>query len=351
MPDISKITLPSGNEYNIKDAWARTQIQAITGGSAVVFKGVSSTALTDGGNEDPTVSGSVVATKSVGDLYFYSSQEFIYGPDDKWHSLGQTLSILGDLAYKDSAQGSYTPGGTVSQPTFTGGTDSVTISSSEVSSGANYTPAGTVSGGSLSLNTLSSTGSYTPQGSVGTPSFTGTAATVTTKGTPAGTVSTPTISVNTAGSTSTIKQVSAVNSVVTATTASPAASTTLTGEIVYYDYSNETLTLKKIGTTSGNPISTANATVKTGDASYTSSQPTFTGALLSSTASYTPGGSVSSPTFTGTAATVTVSGTPSGSVSALSWTGQPVKIIGSVTPTGTVSKPTFTGTPATVTVS
>ena len=83
MADISTITLPSGTTYNLKDAWARTQIQAITGGSAIVFKGVSSTALTDGGNENPTVSGSAVTTKNTGDLYFYNKEEFIYGDDSK----------------------------------------------------------------------------------------------------------------------------------------------------------------------------------------------------------------------------------------------------------------------------
>jgi hypothetical protein len=71
MADISKITLPSGTTYNLKDAWARTQIEAITGGSAIVFKGVSSTAITDGGNENPTIDGTSITSKSTGDLYFY----------------------------------------------------------------------------------------------------------------------------------------------------------------------------------------------------------------------------------------------------------------------------------------
>jgi hypothetical protein len=50
MADISRITLPSGNTYDIKDATARSQIEALVGGDAVVFIGVSSTSLTDGGN-------------------------------------------------------------------------------------------------------------------------------------------------------------------------------------------------------------------------------------------------------------------------------------------------------------
>jgi len=122
---------------------------------------VSTTALTDGGNENPTVNGTVVTTKKTGDLYFAPTtegadtgnenssarNEFIYGSDSKWHWLGNQLSELGALAYKSFASASYTPAGTVSQPTFTGAQSTVTISTSNVSSGANYTPAGTVTGG------------------------------------------------------------------------------------------------------------------------------------------------------------------------------------------------------------
>ena len=52
---ISKITLPSGTQYEIKDAYARSIIKSIVGGNAVVFVGVSTTAMKDGGTEKPTV--------------------------------------------------------------------------------------------------------------------------------------------------------------------------------------------------------------------------------------------------------------------------------------------------------
>ena len=83
MADISKITLPNGNTYDIKDSYARTAIQAFAGGDAVVFMGVSTTALTDGGNENPTVGGTAVTTKAKGQLYFYGTNEFVYGDDNK----------------------------------------------------------------------------------------------------------------------------------------------------------------------------------------------------------------------------------------------------------------------------
>lgn len=82
MPDISKITLPSGTTYNIKDAEARSQIEALTGGDAVVFVGVSTTSLTDGGSEIPTIDG-VPKTPAAGQLFFYGTQEYIWGPDGK----------------------------------------------------------------------------------------------------------------------------------------------------------------------------------------------------------------------------------------------------------------------------
>lgn len=56
-PVISQITLPSGTIYDIKDATARAAIEAITGGDAVVFIGVSTSAITDGGTQTPTIAG------------------------------------------------------------------------------------------------------------------------------------------------------------------------------------------------------------------------------------------------------------------------------------------------------
>lgn len=37
MAEISKITLPSGTSYDLKDAWAREQISSLVGGDAIVF--------------------------------------------------------------------------------------------------------------------------------------------------------------------------------------------------------------------------------------------------------------------------------------------------------------------------
>ena len=348
MPYISQITLPSGSVYDIKDAWARTQIEAITGGSAIVFKGVSSTPLTDGGNENPTVNGSVISTKATGDLYFYGQEEFIYGDDSTWHSLGQPLSTLGDLASKDWVAVSYDKTTSVSS-SFSGTASDVSISVAANASG-NYTPSGTITGGTFSGSESTFTGNFTPAGTVNLSTTNKTATVSTTSGTatytPGGTVGAPTISVSTAGTTATIKNPTSTTVAKTVAAASP--SSTVDNEVTYYNVANENLTLYKIGYTTGNSITTSNVTVKTGDAAYSASQPTFSGTGVRLVT-----GNIAVPnsaTFTGEEGSLSVSGTPSGSVSGIGFSGTKVKISGSVTPAGSVtSTPNNTSASATVT--
>ena len=172
------------------------------------------------------------------------------------------------------------------------------------------------------------------------------------------------------------------------------SSTAATGALAYYSVSGETLTLKQIVETTGASISTSAVTVKTGDAAYQSSQPSWTGtgvrlvtgnistadsasfsgteATISSSASYTPAGGVSQPSFTGTGARlvtgnisvptsasftgtegdVSVSGTTTGSISSQgTFSGTKTQLSGSTTAAGSVSQPTFSGDAKTVTVS
>ena len=136
IPEISKIKLPNGTEYNLKDAWARQQIEAITGGDAIVFKGVSTSPLTDGGTENPTVGGTVITEKIAGDLYFYQTYEFIWD-GAKWVELGLAPSEFGDLAFADTASTSYTPAGSVE---FSGTTNKTADVSVAASGTATYTP-------------------------------------------------------------------------------------------------------------------------------------------------------------------------------------------------------------------
>ena len=148
MPEISRITLPSGNTYDIKDATARA---AIAGGT--VFLGVTTTPL-EYGSSTSTISIDGESINAInGGIAIYETGEFIYASkDSKWHEIGDTTN-LGDLAYKDSASGSYTPEGTVSAPTFTGSSSTFT-------------------------------GTLTPEGSVSQPTFTGTEGNLSVSGTP-----------------------------------------------------------------------------------------------------------------------------------------------------------------------
>lgn len=302
MPQISKITLPSGTVYDIKDAEARSQIQALTGGDAVVFMGVSTTALTDGGSQVPTINGQNV-TPATGQLFFYGTQEFIWGPDEKWHGLG-SLDSLGDLAYKNEASGTYTPAGTVSQPTFTG---------TSFSSTGNFTPQGNVS---VSTNTTTNKTAPVSVAASGTVTYT-----------PNGTISAPTISVATAGSTTTVKNPTSVTVAKTIVAAAP-KTTAPANAITYYSVTDENLSLYQIGYTTGASITTENVTVKNGDATYSASVPAFTGTGVRLVTGDIPVPATYTASFTGTQGSVEVSGTP----------------------TGTVSQPTFTGTGATITV-
>ena len=401
-PTISKITLPNGTTYDLKDAKAREDIaaieQAIAGG--VTFMGETTTALTDGATTNPIVINGSSVTALKGYLVVSGSKEYVFD-GTKWIELGD-LSALGALAWKDSVSATYTPAGTVSKPTFTGTEANVTITAADNASG-NYQPKGTVSqptftgssmtstgdftpAGSISVSTAttenktatvsaaaSGTTTYTPGGTVTQPTFSGSAMSSTGNFTPAGTVAltntnktatvskansgtatytpegsvaAPTISVKTAGTTTTVNSITAVGTL-------PALTTTV---------ANENLT---IGWDAGTlPTKGSNTTVKTGDAAYQATAPAFTGtgARLVTDNIAVP----TSASFTGTEGEVSVSGTPSGTVSQPTFSGTAVRLVtgniavpktysgsftgtqGEVsvsgTPSGTVSQPTFTGT-------
>lgn len=339
MADISKITLPSGTTYNIKDNQARSDIEdireSIAGG--VTFLGVTTTVLTDGASTNPIVIDGNSKTAANGDIAIYDTEEFIFSSSDsKWHRLGPAGEFKA-LAYKDSASGDYTPVGSISQPTFTGSSSTVSITSSANANG-NYQPAGTISTPTFSGNTMESTGTYTPAGSVTVSTATTENKTATvskTTGTatytPEGTVTAPSITVT--PTTTTIQPIDSVGSL-------PAWSGTVTNETLSFSWNAGSLPTKSDG-----------QTVVTGISNATATQPVFTG-----TGARLVTGNIAVPktytgSFSGTEGSVTVSGTPAGTVSQPTFTGAKVQLSGTTTAAGTVSKPTFTGTQATITVS
>lgn len=283
MPEISKITLPSGTTYDLKDTVAR---QTAAGG--IQLKGETSTALTDGATTNPITINDESYTAVNQDAVFYGNKEFVFD-GTHWHEFGD-MSGLGSLASKNSAEGSYTPAGSVSTPTFTGSSSTFT---------GTHKPTG-----SVSVSTKTTENKTTTVSAAGSGEATYT---------PAGSVSAPTISVASAGATDTVYSITDRGTL-------PSLSMTVTSgtETLVVAFDQGTL-----------PEKGPAQTVKTGDASYSASQPTFTG-----TGARLVTGNIAVPatydaTFTGNDDSVSVSGTPNGSV----------------------SQPTFTGTAATITVS
>lgn len=338
MADISKITLPSGTTYDIKDAVAREAISA--GFSLVKVNSFSNL---------PTASAS---TKGV--IYLvpdtHSDDNDVFdeyvtvqdGSTYSWEKLGNTdvdLSGYSQTGHTHTvtsnvsvANHAYTPAGSVSQPTFTGTEGTVSVTG---------TPAGSVT---ITANkNATGTKNYTPEGSVTKPTFTGTEADITVTGTPSGSVTigtgngtanytpagtisvTPNIQVNT----------TTVNSITNVGTL-PSLTTTVTDENLTISFSQGTLPTKGGNTTVATGIKSQSAS---GSFTGTGVQLTasFAGNTLNSSGTYTPAGDVSKPTFSGTATLI------SGSFS-----GNSLTSTGKFTPAGTVSKPTFSGTQATL---
>ena len=271
MAEISKITLPSGTTYDIKDTVARQ----MASGVIHLVPGENTTPLVDGDTTNPIIIDGKSYTAVSGDAVFWQSKEYVYD-GSIWHEFGD-LTGLKALAYKDSAQGSYTPSGTVSTPTFTG-----------------------------SKATLSVSG--TPQGTVSQPTFTGESMTSTGTFTPVGEISTPVISLKTQGSTTTVNSITDVGSL-------PSLSTTVENENLTISFNRGSL-----------PVKGEDVTVKISDADYESSTPTFTGTLGNISVTGTPEGTVSQPTFTGESLTSTGDYTPSGNVSTPTFTGDSATI-------------------------
>lgn len=387
MADISKITLPSGSQYNIKDTVARQEIETIknTVTGAMHYLGVTTIELSDGASTNPITIDSESVTAKSGDVVINGDMEFIFSDtDNKWHEYGNTGSLKA-LAFKDEASGEYTPAGTVSKPTFTGTESNVTVTVAASNSG-NYTPAGTVSAPTFTGDKFEASASYTPEGTIKQPTFTGTKADIQSTGkfTPAGEVTftnedkTTTVSKATSGTATytpegTVTPTVTLNSTTVNSITDVGTLPTCTMPVLETTVANENLTLSWTdgaftqGTlpTKGDDVTVA-TDVKSATATFTGtgarlvtgnisvpSSAKFTGTEgnITATASYTPAGTNTGAEFTGTEGNITIDGTPTGTISQPTFTGTKVEISGKTTATGDVSQPTFTGTQDTITVS
>lgn len=338
---ISQIQLP-GSEvaYYIKDQEARDAIAQINSFEYVISTDAATTPKDVEWDDDgTTITGTLVAsadtmykiylvpsangTKDVFDEYITLKQGNAYS----WEMFGNTdvhLADLGDLAFKNSASGSFTPAGTVSQPSFTG---------TSMTSTGNVTAAGTITQPTFTGEAGSISVSGTPAGSIGVGD--GTA-----NYTPTGSVSAPTITVTPTSATKYVATSSTAGGSATAGTAAsctlPVLSTTVSDEKLTLNWTDGSFTANT--PTAVTMPTFESATVVSGIESASATAPsfsgtgvqlTFSGNTLTSTGSFTPEGSVSTPSFNGTSVEVSVTGTPE----------------------GTVSQPSFTGTAGTVTVS
>ena len=302
MADISKITLPNGSTYDVKDATARTQIssEAATRKAAddsinntinslkssltraMHYVGKTSTALTDGNDTSPIKlvvrdNGTIVEntdyTPKTGDVVIYQDKEFVYSKyvgGGVWNEFGSAGSFKA-LAFKDSASGSYTPAGAVSQPTFTGNQGSVSVSG-VVNATVNINM-GSVDNGT---ETSSRIDGFAHQKEF-TPYAKATGAAV-------------------ALNTTSIRQITGVGKL-------PALTTTVSGETLTLAWSAGSLPTAAPVSVATSVKSVTQPTVTVGKIFYDYNDVTGN---VASTGTFTPSGSVSKPSFTGTAATITV---------------------------------------------
>ena len=332
MPDIKKVKLPNGNTYDLRDSRVDSIISQGTR-----WVGVTTTALSDGSSTSSIMIDGVSHTAEIGDIASYNNMEFIWN-GTVWQEFGSTGSLKA-LAFKDTASGTvavpktYTFAGTATNVSVSGATTgSVSVTKSAVtvskaSSGtATYTPQG-----SNAASSVSGSCSVTPSGSISVG--TGTA-----NYTPAGSVSgscgAPTISVKTAGSTTSVTPFGSAGTLPSAT-------------MPTYTVANEILTITAGSFNAGTLPSAGTAvTVKTGDAAYQATAPSFSGSFSGTGAELKFTGSASSGTISGTAAAQTFTGTGARLVTdsevatGASFTGASMTSTGSVTATGGVTTAT-----------
>lgn len=173
MPDISKITLPTGTTYDIKDTVAREQL------ASRVSYIVATTALntpygvqwTDDNNDQ--ITGILTATSATqGAIYLVPTTRdsgnvyneylsVLKGETYSWELLGDTevrLRDLGRLAYLDSVSGAVAAEGTVSTPTITVALDTQEVYTSDSASGGGSVTSGTAAACTLPVFATSVSG-------------------------------------------------------------------------------------------------------------------------------------------------------------------------------------------------
>lgn len=369
---IYKVKLPSGNEYLIKDLQARQQIASITGQTALGFKGVTTTNLTDGATTTTlSINGSNVTFTSadVGSIVIYKPtntnqppREFIWDGSN-WQLFGSASGILGDLAYASTASASYTPAGSI---TLTTGNKTPTISSATAASNNHtFSTLGSVSLSNqdktaiISTEAITSTkpSNFTPAGTITITTGNKTATVSTGSGnityTPAGAI---TVSLDTVPQqTTAVNQVTGVSDTIRTLTTTNAGGTVASNntDLIYCGVEipsgseDGVLVLNHVTYTSGKPVSSGPVTVTTQSATYSVNA---TNTKFEGTGVRLVTGNIEVPTSLG------FNGTPARLINsaisvptAVTPTTQYIKLTSNAIEVPTAA--TFNGTPATITVS
>lgn len=371
----------SGSKEYVFDGEKWHEMGDLTGLKALAYKDEASGTYTPSGTvSKPTFTGSqsnVTFTAAAGTAsdYTFKINGYTVTPTFTGKETNVTITVAADT------NGNYTPAGTVSKPTFTG--DYYKLS-------GKTTAAGTVSKPTFAGDSLTSTGKVSVPTSATTTAETSNKSTTvspassgTVTYTPAGTISGTAVTLNTA----TVNSITSVGSLpaLGMSVADGTENLVITwsaGELPVKG-NNQTVatSVKSVtqGTFAGTGVRlvTGNIAVPsvftttlsnsdvdvsvTGTPTGSVSQPTFTGSETAVTITSAAGtstdntfrvaGSVSQPTFTGTKVKISGKNTADGTISTVTHTDQYVKLTGKTTASGSVSQPTFTGTEATITVS
>lgn len=390
---LSRVKLPSGTVYDLKDAWAREQLENITSYSK--YLGVTTTPLVDGSSTNPIVIDEEEVEAATGNIVIYGDKEFIYN-GTTWQEFGDLSALkneLGNMAYVNSASTSYTPEGTITgsftgseatinlsgivtgsmSATFEGDEGDIsatgtvaekTVTISGTTGTPTYTPEGTVTG-SIEADAITVEYTYTPSGSI-SATFTGSQGNISASGIPQGIIQMASIVANLNGNytptgsvTVTLdKTPGSVNSLTSVGTSASFALTSNNSIAVIDISDSEQLNLvwtSELFNFTPNVLPTYDSVSVLTDVSVSSAtfsgeqvliSATFSGTDTTFSGTFTPAGSIEA-TFSGSTATLTSSVTPTGSISA-TFAGSSTRLVGTVesqtvsvsgkfTPSGTVS--------------
>ena len=273
MADLDRIQIPAENPtgtFLFRDDQARQDLSDLP--DYTYYLGVTSTEIEEGTQSPIVIINGSSKTAKAGAIVSYQRAEFIYNGSE-WQEFGD-LSGLADLAYVDSASGTYTASGSVTNPTFTGTSNqSISIptptTTADESASGYYVPAGTVTPPTLTKTNSSTTTFYNPT----------------------------------------------ANTVMEDIVATPPSGTVPSGSNYHalsdlYSVSGTTLTIKYLVNETGASISRSGVSVRTGDPtlSVTSANAaTFSGTKVNIAGTVTASGTITDKTFVGDAIPFTAS--------------------------------------------